>query len=129
MKVAHKNVVIPDHPVMKKAQTIADALWKDYGREEGITITSGKNGVHGPGSWHYYGAAVDLRIWYKNREHYENESMVDYPTGSQVWDDGIARDVYNDLKASLGEYDVIWHNSHIHVEPGNPLARKWGLLL
>ena len=40
MKIAHKDVVIPDHPVMKKAQTVAEALWEDHGREEGITITS-----------------------------------------------------------------------------------------
>jgi len=129
MKIAHKDVVIPDHPVMKKAQTVAEALWKDHGREEGITITSGKNGVHGPGSWHYYGAAVDLRTRYENRQYWQDGSMAEYPADSRAWDDGVAENAYSDLKAALPEYDVIWHNTHIHVEPGDALARKWGLLL
>ena len=128
MRVAHKDVVIPDHPVMKHAQKTADRIWKEHGRVEGVTITSGKNGVHGPGSWHYYGAAEDCRTNYHYRQCYHNGSMEDYPIASGIWGDSERREVYEELKAALPEYDVIWHDSHIHIEPGDNLARTWGLL-
>lgn len=129
MRIANANVVIPDHPVMKYAQTVAEKIWIANGRPEGITITAGKNGVHGPGSWHNYGAAVDLRTHYDDRQIYESGAMADYPEDSLNWDDLDRTDVLAELKDALPEYDIIMHSTHIHCEPGDVLARKWGLLL
>ncbi len=108
MRVKDGTTVLPDHPVMKKAMKVAERIWKENGREEGITVTAGKDGVHSAGSWHYYGAAVDLRTKY--------------------WDATQATLVCDQLKGVLPAYDVVYHDSHIHVEPGDDLARKWGLL-
>lgn len=121
MRVKNGAVVLPDHPVMKKAMKVAERIWKDNGRVEGITVTAGKDGIHSAGSWHYYGAAVDLRTGYEGRSG--------YPPESQIWSAADKAGVYDELKAALPQYDVVWHDSHIHVEPSDALAKKWGLLL
>ena len=109
MKLANDTVVIQGlHPVMRKAMKVADALWIANGQPEGITITSGMDGIHGANSWHYCGAAIDIR------NHY--------------WDHDKKARVHAELKKSLPEYDVILHSTHIHIEPNNTLARQYGLL-
>ena len=94
---------------MKKPLRAAEAIWKSMGRSEGITITSGLDGTHTAHSWHYFGAAIDLRNRYFNEE-----------------DKGV---VMSRLREALPGYDIVEHSTHIHIEPGNPLARQWGLLL
>ena len=104
------NVVIQGlHPCMRLPLKKAEAIWKAHGRPEGVTITCGLNGIHSASSWHYCGCAVDLRTNYFNATERQT--------------------VYNELKKALPGYDVVWHTSHIHVEPGDDLARKWGVLL
>ena len=109
MRLKDDTVVMPDHPVCKKALKVAERVWIENGREEGITITAGKDGVHSAGSWHYFGAAFDIRTHY--------------------WTPVKQTKVYKQLKLALPDYDVVFHDTHIHIEPGDELARKWGLLL
>lgn len=96
------------HVLMRPVLSAAESIWITHGREEGVTITAGLDGIHSAGSWHYYGLAVDLRTHY--------------------FDKLVEQDVYDDLKTALPGYDVVKHNTHIHVEVGNTLAAKWGLL-
>ena len=76
----------------------AEKIWKRYGRNEGVTITSALDGVHSAGSLHYYGLSLDLRTRYFSEEEKEV--------------------VFTELKESLDHhnYDVIKHATHIHVE-------------
>lgn len=129
MKIASPDVIIGDHPVMKKAMKVTERLCKAHGREEGLTLTSGKNGVHSAGSWHYYGAAGDIRTNHDRKQYWESGNYHNYPPESTVWDRDERLAVYAELKSALPGYDVCWHESHIHLEPGDALARKWNLLL
>ena len=106
------------HLLMRPVLRTAEEIWIESGRPEGITITSGLDGVHSAASWHPYGLAVDLRTNY--------------------WPLDEAEKVYKLLKKALSDYDVIHHvkegpngkeTSHIHVEPSNPLAETHGLLI
>ena len=102
------------HPVMRQALREMDRVWKEMGRKEGVTITSGTDGQHGPTSWHYFGFALDGRTNYER--HNEGKNI----------DENIAT---IKLKQALPNYDVVMHKgSHIHVEIGNALANKLGVL-
>lgn len=129
MRIAHPKVIMPDHPVMKKAMKVAERIWKAHDRAEGITVTAGKDGVHSAGSWHYYGAAGDLRTNYVDKMYWEADNYHDYPPESEIWSPAEKREVYDELKGALPGYDICWHDSHIHMEPGDSLAKKWGLLI
>lgn len=47
-------------PELSLALQVADAAWREFGHD-GPTITSARDSVHGHGSLHCSGAAVDLR--------------------------------------------------------------------
>ena len=95
------------HPVMRKALREAEAIWRDLGHDEGVTVTSGLDGVHSAGSWHYYGLAVDFRTRY--------------------FDDSGAEAAAR-LRAEIGDdFDIVHHSSHIHVEVNNRLAKRLGV--
>lgn len=85
---------------MRPALIEAERIWKQYGQDEGVTITSGLDGTHSAGSLHYYGLAVDFRTRY--------------------WSPEVAKKVWLLLKGNLANvshnYDVIYHKTHIHVE-------------
>ncbi len=76
----------------------AEKIWKEHGRDEGITITAGLDGTHMVGSLHYSGLALDLRTRYFKEDEKE--------------------EVYLELKSILDAqgFDVIKHSTHIHVE-------------
>lgn len=89
---------------MRPALIAADSIWQDFGRPEGVTVTSSLDGVHSPGSLHYYGLALDFRIHY--------------------FEPDISAAVFQALTISLGtDFDVVLHSTHIHVEftPGDLL--------
>jgi len=110
MKLADQTVNIRGlHPVMRKAMKVADKLWIANGRPEGITITAALNGIHSAGSWHYSGCAVDIR--------------------NRYWDESKRKAVHMKLKAALSDYDIVLHDTHVHMEPGDALARKFGLMV
>ena len=80
---------------MRIVLIMADLIWEELGQE--LVITSGLEGTHSAGSLHYYGYAVDFRTFYFTEE--EKKKAIE------------------DLRDNLGlEYDVVWHNSHVHVE-------------
>ena len=95
MKIKDKSVNIWGLQVeMQPVLKAADTIWKQFGQE--LTITSARDGMHSAGSLHYYGFAVDLRIW-----------------GLE----GVVQTLATNLRSILGsDYDVIVHSSHIHVE-------------
>ena len=110
MKFANQTVNIRGlNPVMRKAMKVAERLWIANGREEGITITAGLNGVHSAGSWHYSGCAVDIR--------------------NRFWNEDKRIAVHAELKRLLPRYDIVLHSTHVHMEPGDNLARELGLML
>lgn len=82
---------------MRQVLIAAEKVWKKYGIEEGVTVTSGLDGCHSAGSKHYYGYALDLRTKY--------------------FTDDIKNLVAFELEASLtDDYSVIVEPSHIHVQ-------------
>jgi len=95
-------------PVIRPVLKAAEQIWINHGRSEGVTVTSTVDSVHSAGSWHPYGYAVDFRTHYFNEE----EKLM----------------VYTLLKQALPRYDVILHESHIHVEIGDELAKELGAL-
>lgn len=80
---------------MRKALMYCDTLWKKFGQE--LVITSTVDGSHSAGSLHYYGYAFDCRINYFTEDQ--------------------KKEIYERMIEELpGEYDVILHSTHIHVE-------------
>ncbi len=81
---------------MRQALITADRIYKNY-HPEGVTITSGLEGSHSPGSLHYYGLAIDIRTRYFSSEELSS--------------------VFEQLQECLQEsYDVILEPTHIHIE-------------
>jgi len=95
-------------PIMRPVLREAERIWKDYGREFGVTVTEACGGTHSASSWHYYGYALDLRTRY-------------FP-------DEVKTQVYEELKGSCKDYDIILHSTHIHAEISNSLANQLGVL-
>ena len=82
---------------MRPVLIAADRIWRQHGRPEGVTVTSGLDGRHSAGSWHYYGRALDLRTRY--------------------WDLDTRRRVADLLRDALPPaYTVGLEPDHIHVE-------------
>jgi len=82
---------------MRQVLIAAEKVWKKYGMEDGVTITSGLDGCHAAGSRHYYGLALDMRTKY--------------------FTDEIKNQVAYELEAKLtDDYLVIVESTHIHVQ-------------
>ena len=85
---------------MRLVLIIAEQIWRDAGRPEGVTVTSGTDGIHSAGSLHYYGFALDFRIRYFSSD--------------------VAARVSSDLSRRLLAIDrfyrVLLEPDHIHVE-------------
>lgn len=80
---------------MRLVLIIADRIYQDNGFE--LVVTSGLEGTHSPGSLHYYGYALDFRIFAMPLDK--------------------VRNVVFSLRQELGDsYQVIQHPTHIHVE-------------
>ena len=80
---------------MRPVLVAAEMIWRHHGQE--LVVTSGLDGTHSAGSLHYYGYALDLRS--------------NYFTGTEK------ASAVNALRAALGgDYDVVSHPTHIHVE-------------
>ena len=73
--------------------SVASSIWERQGWGT-VVVTSISDGVHKPTSLHYWGKAVDLRVW-----------------GIEVIHAATL------LKEELGkDYDVVVERDHIHVE-------------
>jgi hypothetical protein len=81
---------------MRKVLIAADKIWKRHMQE--LVITSGTDGLHSPGSLHYYGYALDFRSRY----------FTDYE--KQV----VCEELEKELNSPV--YRVINEKTHIHVE-------------
>lgn len=112
------GVIVPNQPCMRAAMKAVEHIYREFGRAEGFTMTAGMESyniaqartvTHGAGSWHPVGAAFDCRTRYFDAE--------------------TAKKVYRAVRERLPEYDVILHNTHLHVEVGDELAKQWGLML
>lgn len=78
------------------AAIVVDQVYEKYGKND-VTITEVSGGKHGKSSVHYYGFAIDVRTWVLN----DTEKVH----------------ITNELKDRLGEqFDIIMHDSHLHVE-------------
>lgn len=89
---------------MRAVLRIASQLWGEMNYP--FVVTSARDGIHSPGSLHYYGLAIDFRTWRNGM-------------GKQMTDE--ERDVLVGLlRLNLGEisdhYQVIAEKTHIHVE-------------
>jgi len=83
---------------MRQALIIAEELYKKYGQE--LVITCGLDGAHSAGSLHYYGYALDFRTYYF--------------TSGEITE--IVSNLFGRLRAVSRYYDVVKHQTHIHVE-------------
>ena len=69
--------------------------YAQFGKE--VTVTSVNDGVHGVGSLHFQGAAVDLRTRHLTEDEIET--------------------VVTEMRNGLGkEFDVVLESDHIHCE-------------
>lgn len=85
-------------PPLVVALRIAETVWAKYGADT-LWITAGKDGTHKPGSLHYDGKALDLRV--------KNLPQALWETAS------------NELAAAVGpQFDVLLELAppHVHVE-------------
>ena len=107
MKIKEGASIAGLNMAMRPVLINADAIWKAYDYMHGITITSGLDGTHSAGSLHYYGRAVDLRIWKID----DNGNRV-FPKRQQL------TQMCQELRQIIGpDYDVVVHHrSHVHVE-------------
>lgn len=96
MKLVNGAVIAGLDFRMRPVLIAGEKIWKDNGKE--LHVTCGLNGEHSAGSFHYYGLALDFRTKY-------------FKTAAKK------KKVYQELKTELGSsFDVILHDSHIHVE-------------
>ena len=99
MKIKSGVILAGLHLKMRPALLNADRIWWEHGQE--LVVTSGLEGEHSAGSWHYYGLAVDFRTRY--------------------FEDDVKQQVFEALVKSLLDDDnftVVFKASppHIHVQ-------------
>jgi hypothetical protein len=104
MKIKNGASIAGLHLLMRPVLIEANRIYKLNNRE--LVVTSGLDGIHSAGSYHYYGLALDFRT-------------RDLPDPGKV---------AKELKMALPYYDVILESTHLHVEPDNNLLAKHGLL-
>lgn len=98
MKIKQGVTISGIQPEILMAACIIDTLYsQEYGRPEGVTITSITDGKHKTGSKHYIGQAIDCRTHYFDKQTKHE----------------LKRDIANALGA---EFDVVLEKTHIHVE-------------
>lgn len=89
---------------MRHLLLAASDIWQAHGQT--LVITAGLDGIHAPGSMHYYGYALDLRTHYFTPEEQTQ--------------------VFKEMRERLGaRYYVLLEKTHMHVqwqflEYGNP---------
>lgn len=97
------DLELPMQPALKALAQV----WQNWGQDE-LTITHGRDGIHSPGSLHYYGLAVDVRTW--------------------AFKEAEKQQVAAELRELLPGYDVVVEPTHLHVEAQwalDTLLRTW----
>lgn len=94
------------NPAITLAIMVADGVYSEYGYN--TIITSLNDGIHGRGSLHYSGQAVDLRT----------RHLTKSVGGVTMIDRDLTARIHRGIKLSLinGDYDVILEKDHIHIE-------------
>jgi len=108
MKIKPGVRVFGLRPEMVLALVICESIYRKHGVE--VVITAGIEGKHKRGSFHYAGAAADIRIW--------NLPETVQPVS-----------VRNEIADALGpDFDVVLESDHIHVEfdPKDPYTAASG---
>jgi hypothetical protein len=90
-------------PEMQPVLVHSHRIWSARGYDH--VVTSARDGIHGIGSWHYFGYALDLRTW--------------APEGGQL---NLAekQELAEELREALSQYsdfyDVVVESTHMHIE-------------
>ncbi len=80
---------------MRPSLIAAEEIWADLGQK--LVVTSGVEGTHSAGSWHYYGYGVDFRHRYFDA----SKKLIAVET----------------LKERLGKsFVVVLKPNHVHVQ-------------
>jgi hypothetical protein len=91
------------HLCMRLVLKAVDSVYKRHGYD--TVVTSGLDGTHSAGSFHYYGFAVDFRT-----NHLPVEKIAV---------------IVEDVTAALGEdYFVLFEGDHLHVDARHYVMRK-----
>ena len=94
-----EGVIMSDKPVMRRLLITADRIWKKH--KQILVVTSGMEGTHSAGSYHYYGYAYDFRTRYFDEE-----------TKTKV-----AKELQEALDKYVPKlYKVVKEPTHIHVQ-------------
>ena len=95
MKIKNGVIMAGLKDEMKIVMKIAEKLYKKHGKHS--IVTSGLDGTHSAGSSHYFGYALDYRIWHVGKT--------------------VAKQIAKDLQKELGgRYYVLLEHNHIHVQ-------------
>lgn len=97
MKLKDGVIIAGLKPVMRKVLIAAEKIWLAHGQE--LVITSGLEGAHSAGSYHYYGYALDFRTRYF----------------SEADKDRVFQTLKKHLTEEFSSYKVIQHKTHVHV--------------
>jgi hypothetical protein len=90
---------------MHKVLVVVTNIYQRHGYE--TVVTSGLDGTHSAGSWHYYGYALDFRT--------NHVDKVKLPA------------MIEETKRSLGsDYFVLFEGDHLHVDARGYIARTFG---
>ena len=95
MKIKRGVILYPLRNEMRRGLRTIERIYKQFGYE--LTITSGLEGEHSAGSYHYIGCAVDCRV--RNVKKKDRGPL------------------FTALQLALRDpFDVVMHKSHIHIE-------------
>lgn len=100
MKIKDGVIMQGLHPIMRQVLKVADRIWQELGEE--LVVTSALDGEHSPGSWHYYGCALDFRTHYFTDHEKEKAFVL--------------------LTEAFPDSTVVLHTTHIHIQR---VPEKW----
>lgn len=106
MRLVTKDSSVNVHGLEPQMQCVLKESYRIWG-DAGINwvITSARDGIHGPASYHYFGLAVDLRTWDSEGQQLSMEKK-----------EVLASLLRRALSQYSQFFDVLVESSHIHVE-------------
>ena len=99
MKLKEGAIIAGLNPKMRIVLITADDVWRNHGQE--LVVTSGLDGCHSAGSWHYYGCALDFRT----RDFKSEREKKD-----------VFQELQTKLKKISSRYGVVLESSHMHTQ-------------
>jgi hypothetical protein len=99
------GVVVAGNEYTNAIMRAVQLAYKKYGLKE-VVLSAGRDGKHGPKSYHYLDRALDIRFWTVKEE-----------------DRGL---VAGYIKAELPPfYDVVVESDHYHIEADAAKEKLW----